>query len=371
MRGEVGEVIGQYLLEEELGRGGMGVVYRAHDLRLSRPVALKVLYEHFRANGTGWARLLAEARMASRVNHPNVCTVYDVAEEEGRAYIAMELIEGRRLRSIIPGHGLAPEVATRYGVQIADALAHAHGKCVCHGDLTSNNVLLTLEDKVKVLDFGIAPGLSGRCCPSPETSAPLREDLRQFGLLLYEMVTGEWVAQAVGRPRPGRGVPDGLRSLCLSRLPENLRTVITRCLARNPRRAYQRAQQITADLEPVRTFVDLWLMSTPPLGEAATLTGGVLLLPAGRLETPRTVFSPRHPAFGVSPPPSKPPSASSCAREASQAGRRNGAVWANRKTKVYHCSGSPWFGRTARGEYMTPEKAQAAGFRPATGQFCQ
>jgi serine/threonine protein kinase len=119
--------IGHYVLEANAGTGGLGSVFRAYDSRLHRFVAIKVLHEDLR-HGTGWDQVLAEARAASALNHPNICTIYEVGEAEGQAYIAMEFVDGKALGQMIPSGGLPVEASLRYAAQIADALAHGHQK---------------------------------------------------------------------------------------------------------------------------------------------------------------------------------------------------------------------------------------------------
>ena len=134
----------------------MGVVYRAHDTRLDRTVAVKVVSERTDTDPAGHARLLREARAASALNHPGICTVHQVEEFEGQTVLVMEFVEGRPLSEVIPRTGLRLETVVRYGTQIADALAHAHARGVVHRDLNSQNVMVTAEDRIKILDFGLA-----------------------------------------------------------------------------------------------------------------------------------------------------------------------------------------------------------------------
>jgi serine/threonine protein kinase len=153
-----GERIGHYRVIERLGSGGMGDVYRAHDETLGRDVALKLLPEAMTSDPAARARLEREARIAATLNHPSICTIHEIGDDRGRVYIAMELVEGKTLKSLI-GAGLPPETTARYGAQIADALAHAHEHGVVHRDLKAANVIVTPEGRVKVLDFGIAKRL--------------------------------------------------------------------------------------------------------------------------------------------------------------------------------------------------------------------
>ena len=148
-----GTKIGPYLIQAPLGEGGMGAVYQAHDPTLQRTVAIKVLAKQ---DEDASARLLQEARAASALNHPHICTIHEVGEHEGQAFIVMEHVEGKPLSALIPADGLPPESVIRYGTQIADALAHAHERGIVHRDLKSANVVITPEGRAKVLDFGLA-----------------------------------------------------------------------------------------------------------------------------------------------------------------------------------------------------------------------
>ena len=135
-----GTRLGQYEIQAPLGEGGMGAVYRAHDTVLQRTVAIKVLGQGSGEGEYARNRLLHEARSASALNHPHICTVHEVGEEDGQAYIVMEHVEGRPLRETIPAEGLPPDTVVRLGAQIADALAHAHDHGIVHRDLKSANV---------------------------------------------------------------------------------------------------------------------------------------------------------------------------------------------------------------------------------------
>ena len=153
-----GTHLGPYEIIAPLGAGGMGEVYRARDPKLGREIAIKVLPAESVHDDTARARLLRGARLAATLNHPNICTVYEVGEADGHIYLAMELIDGLPLREKIAERrtGLPTESVVRYGTQIAAALAHAHERHVIHRDLKSSNVVVTPDGRVKVLDFGLA-----------------------------------------------------------------------------------------------------------------------------------------------------------------------------------------------------------------------
>src|ERR1700693_3068794 len=152
----IGQMISHYRIVERLGAGGMGEVYRAYDEHLKRDVAFKILQSDSRdAKGAG-KQILREARSASALNDPHICTIYEVGEADGRHFIVMELVKGKPLNSLIPPGGLRPELTVRYGAQIAAALAHAHDHGIVHCDIKTANVVITPSGQVKVLDFGLA-----------------------------------------------------------------------------------------------------------------------------------------------------------------------------------------------------------------------
>ena len=213
----IGQKIGHYIIEQKLGEGGMGVVYRARDEKLQRDVALKFLETLPTGESAGHERVLQEARAISALNHPNICTVYEVGEANGRPYIAMEYIEGRPLSQEITSTGFALEQIERYGMQLADALAHAHGRGVIHRDLKAANIIVTPNGRLKVLDFGISrrmePGGGDETTvmdqswasqhtftgtlpyTAPEVfkgqEADVRSDIWSLGVVLYEMAAGK------------------------------------------------------------------------------------------------------------------------------------------------------------------------------------
>ena len=152
----IGRLVGRYRIVSKIGEGGMGVIYRARDEVLNRDVALKVLAESPVIEGLDKDHLLHEARAGSALNHPNICTVYEILEIDGELYFVMELIEGKSLSALIGDAGLPVESVLRYGVQIAAALGHAHGRGIIHRDLKSSNIVVTTDGLVKVLDFGLA-----------------------------------------------------------------------------------------------------------------------------------------------------------------------------------------------------------------------
>ena len=254
----------------------MGEVYRARDTRLERDVALKVLPAEALADETARARLVREARLASKLNHPHICTIYEVGEADAQTYIAMELVEGQSLSDQVAGSALPVEQVLRYGQQLAGALAHAHARGVVHRDFKSANVVVTPEGQVKVLDFGLAKRLAGDEIADAATAsrqsltergvlagtlaymapeqlrgrpADARSDIWALGIVLYELATGK-------RPFEGKTGFE-LSSAILSQpapavppsVPAPLAGVIDRCLAKEPGDRYQRGGEVQAALE--------------------------------------------------------------------------------------------------------------------------
>ena len=276
----IGETFGHFRILSLLGSGGMGVVYRAHDEKLQRTVAIKLVARESAASPRDRARIVEEARAASGLSHPHICTVYETGDIDGQAYIAMEFVDGRPLSESIPVGGLPIEAVIRYGIQIADALAHAHHRGVIHRDLKTANVVISADGRAKVLDFGLArriPSEFGMTATRSSDAAAVegvagtlaylapegllghatdqRSDIWSLGVLLYETATGEV-------PFKGRNEFDLSAAILRApapplptSVPPMVRAIIQRCLAKEPSQRYQQTVEVRAALEAVQSDV--------------------------------------------------------------------------------------------------------------------
>jgi serine/threonine-protein kinase len=289
----VGTTLGNYKILEKLGAGGQGTVYKAIDSKLGRTVVIKVLPEELLAKKANVKRFEREARLASSLDHANICTIFDLNEIDGVHFIAMQYIAGRNVRQLVNGKPLQLESALSIAIQVADALAVAHAQGIIHRDIKAGNVMVTSQGQAKVLDFGLAKLLDDEAArtsgihhteltevgipygtatyAAPEQArgdrVDSRADIFSAGVLLYEMLTGTWpfkgktavdVRHAVLHEEP---VP--INEARKEPVPDRLQQILNRALQKNPRGRYQQISQFRDDLRAV-------------VRELATTTGAII-----------------------------------------------------------------------------------------------
>lgn len=406
----IGETLAHYGFEGLLGEGGSGVVYRGRDLRLERPVAIKVLADALRDDELAWARLLREARLASKLNHPHIAAIYDLGEEDGRAYIVMEFVEGLPLADLIPEGGMPLEQVMNYATQIAGALGFAHDHGTLHGDLKGSNIIVTPEGEIKLLDFGLGrriPRLgtvevSSSNVPLAQTGATagtlpylapevlrgndtsVQSDVWSLGVLLYQMATGEL---------PFRGATPFELSMeimmsapKLEALPEPLQSTLRRSLEKDPVARFPHVRALAGSLHGIRRE-DGVATQDPAAIEAANPPAVVeplspLPVPhrnrrwwaAGAAAALAAFLLAGVYAWRVWPEshPAPPVSTTSVAPIPKPAPVENpdAKVWVNTDSGTYHCPGTRWYGKTHEGEFMKQKQARVKGYHPAAKHAC-
>jgi serine/threonine-protein kinase len=270
----VSDAVLHYRILRKLGAGGMGEVYLADDTKLNRQVAIKFMQPDAGGSDRAGKRLLQEARAAARLSHPNICAIYDVAEDAGRTFIVMEYVEGETLDRVLERRALGLDDHLRIAIDVADALAEAHVRGITHRDIKPSNVLITPRGRAKVMDFGlasaaepaesatrtqltIADGIAGTVpYMSPEqlrgALVDARSDIFSFGVLLYEMVSGQRPFNAAGTVATVSAIlteepPPLSRSHGI--VPGELQRIVQKCLEKDRERRYQSAADLKLDLE--------------------------------------------------------------------------------------------------------------------------
>ncbi|MEQ1868567.1 MAG: serine/threonine-protein kinase, partial [Vicinamibacterales bacterium] len=301
----LGQTLSHYRIISQLGVGGMGVVYEGVDPRLGRPVAIKFVPEEFANDLKALERLRSEARTASGLNHPNICTIYDVGEHEGRPFIVMELLKGQTLRDRIATKPLKMHEAIDVGIQVADALDCAHGQHIIHRDIKPANLFVVDRGQIKVLDFGLAK-LVNRELGTQMTLAPTidqtaagvamgtvaymspeqvqgedldgRTDLFALGVVLYECVTGhqpfKGKTSAVVFSQILTQAPTAPVALNPD-VPARLQDVINNCLEKDRELRYQEAAGLRADLRRVKRDLESGASAVARTGAVTVSLSGV------------------------------------------------------------------------------------------------
>ena len=271
----IGKTISHYKILEKLGEGGMGVVYKAQDTKLDRVVALKFLPEHLLCDEEAKRRFVHEAKAASALNHPNITTVHEIDEVEGECFIAMEYIDGKSIKDLVEEKGLSIQEILRIAIQTAEGLSKAHQKDIVHRDIKSDNIMLTHDGLVKIMDFGLAKlkgvtkltktgsTLGTLHYMSPEQAqgeeVDHRSDIFSFGVILYEMITGQLPFKGEHEPAIIYSImnetPEPLARY-KANVPEGLQRIVDKAMAKDRGERYQHADELLADLRRERKSLE-------------------------------------------------------------------------------------------------------------------
>jgi serine/threonine-protein kinase len=294
----IGSTLGNYKILEKLGEGGQGTVYKAIDSKLGRTVVIKVLPAELTAKEANLKRFEREARLASALDHPNICTIFDLNEINGIHFIVMQYIEGRNVRQLVNGRPLSLESALSIALQTTEALTAAHMRGIIHRDIKAGNVMVTPTGQVKVLDFGLAKLLDEDAArtsgihhteitevgipygtatyAAPEQArgdrVDARADIFSTGVLLYEMLAGTWPFRGQTAVEVRHAVlnaePKPISQMRPGRVPAQLQTIVDKALAKDPRDRYQKISYFADDLRAV--IRELGADSLPGIDESTT-----------------------------------------------------------------------------------------------------
>jgi len=277
---------GRYEIIKELGKGGMGVVYQAHDPQLDRPVALKVLREDRVVSEDFVSRFFKEAKFIGRLSHPNIVTVYDVGRDHGTIYIAMEYLQGQPFNEVIRSGRLSVEKIIDIALQVANALGYAHEKGIVHRDIKPSNIILTDEGNVKLTDFGIARAEDSNAAQQTQAGVILgtpfymspeqvmgkrvdgRSDLFSLGVILYELIVGRKPFEGDHFTAIFRAITDDIPVAPLkidASIPQSLSDLIMKALSKNPNERFQTSKEMGDALKTCLQVKESLLLPEKPI----------------------------------------------------------------------------------------------------------
>lgn len=290
---------GRYEIIKELGKGGMGVVYQAHDPQIDRPVALKVLRADRVVNEEFVLRFFKDAKFIGRLSHPNIVTVYDVGRDHETLYIAMEYLQGQPLNEVIRSERLSVEQTMDIAIQVSNALGYTHGKGIVHRDIKPSNIILTDEGSVKLTDFGIARSEDTNAAQQTQTGVILgtpfymspeqvmgkrvdgRSDLFSLGVILYELIVGHKPFKGDHFTAIFRAITDDIPLAPLqidASIPRPISDLIMKALSKNPDARFQTGEEMSHALETCLQKIETPLRSEKPMRPQRKSMGSFLIM---------------------------------------------------------------------------------------------